>query len=108
MHSNTYKRRNKFSSIHSIKGDDFLLWDKAHEAPSKHCNFDSLWLGPYTMYEILGTNDFKLKTLDGEPLQFLVNGHHLKLFYARETSSLCTHVTTILFLGFIYLLSFQF
>jgi hypothetical protein len=32
-------------------GDDVILWDKAHEAPSKHCKFDSLWLGPYTIYE---------------------------------------------------------
>jgi hypothetical protein len=49
-------------------GDDVLLWDKAHKAPSKHCKFDSLWLGPYTIYEVLGTNAFRLKTLDGESL----------------------------------------
>jgi hypothetical protein len=63
-------------------GDDVLLWDKAHEAPSKHRKFDSLWLGPYTIYEVLGTNAFRLKTLDGEPLQFPVNGRHLKFFYS--------------------------
>ena len=71
-------------------GDDVLLWDKANEAPSKHHKFDSLLLGPYTIYEVLGTNAFRLKTLDGEPLQFPVNGHHLKFFYSRETLSSCT------------------
>jgi hypothetical protein len=71
-------------------GYDVLLWDKAHEAPSKHRKFDSLWLGPYTIYKVLGKNAFRLKTLDGEPLQFHVNGHHLKLFYSIETSSSCT------------------
>jgi len=49
-------------------GDDVILWDKAHEAPSKHHKFDSLWSVPYTIYKFLGTNAFKLKTLDGEPL----------------------------------------
>jgi hypothetical protein len=63
-------------------GDNVLLWDKAHEAPSKHHKFDSLWLSPYTIYEVLGTNAFILKTLDGKPLQFCMNGHHLKFFYS--------------------------
>jgi hypothetical protein len=52
-------------------GDDVLLWEKAHEAPSKHPNFYYLWLVPYTIYEVLGTNDFILKNLDGEPLNSL-------------------------------------
>jgi hypothetical protein len=30
-------------------GYDVLLWDKAHEAPSKHHKFHYLWLGPYTI-----------------------------------------------------------
>jgi hypothetical protein len=73
----------KISIIVNYKvGDDVLLWDKAHEAPSKHRKFDSLWLGPYRIYEVLGKNDFRLKTLDGEPLQFPVNGCHLKFFYS--------------------------
>jgi hypothetical protein len=63
-------------------GDDVLLSDKAHEAPSKYRKFDYLWLGPYKIYEVLGTNAFRLKTLDGKPLQFPVNGHHLKFFYS--------------------------
>jgi hypothetical protein len=62
-------------------GDDVFLWDKAHETTSKHQKFDPLWFGPYTIYNILGRNAFKLKTLDGELLQFPVNGHHFELFY---------------------------
>lgn len=58
-------------------GYNVLLWDKAHEGPYKHHKFDSWWLGPYTVHEVLWPNYFRLKTLDGEPLQYLVNRHHL-------------------------------
>jgi hypothetical protein len=63
-------------------GDNVLLWDKAHETPYKHHKFDSLWLGAYTIYEVLGKNASRLKTLDDEPLQFPVNGRHLNFFYS--------------------------
>jgi hypothetical protein len=63
-------------------GDHVLLWEEEHEAPYKHRKFYSLWLGPYTIYEVVGTNALILKSLSGEPLQFPVNGRHLKFFYS--------------------------
>lgn len=54
---------------------DFVLcWDKAHERKGGHDKFDKLWLGPFQIYEILGDNSFRLKTLTGEDVPFPING----------------------------------
>ena len=51
-----------------------LHWDKAHEKKGGHDKFDNLWKGPYQISKILGDIAFKLKTLIGKEVQFLVNG----------------------------------
>ena len=46
------------------KGDTVLLWDKRREKSGKHGKFDSLWLGPFIIYDIVGTNSFLLNNMD--------------------------------------------
>ena len=62
-------------------GDIVLLWDKRREKPGKHGKFDSLWLGPFVIRDVAGPNSFHLSHLDGEPMNLLVNGQQLKIFF---------------------------
>jgi hypothetical protein len=57
------------------------LWNKQNEKAGKHGKFESIWLGPYMIEDVVGTNSFYLIHLDGEKLPFPVNGKALKLFY---------------------------
>ena len=57
------------------KGDIVLLWDKRREKLGKHGKFDSLWLGPFIIYGVAGTNSFLLNNMDGERLTFPVMGN---------------------------------
>ena len=61
--------------------DLVLRWDKAHEKKGGHDKFDNLWKGPYQIFEILGDNAFKLKTLIGKEVQLPVNGKFLKHYF---------------------------
>jgi hypothetical protein len=60
-----------------LVGDTVFLWDKGREKPGKHGKFDSLWLGPYVIWEIEGPNSFHLSHLDGEPINIPMNGKQL-------------------------------
>lgn len=63
-------------------GDTVLLWDKRRQKPGKHGKFDSLWTGPFIIYDFFGANSFLLNNLDGEKLLLPVNGQFLKLFFS--------------------------
>jgi len=58
-----------------------LYWDKAHERKGEHGKFDKLWMGPYQIYEILGDNTYRLKSLTGEELPLPINGQFLKHYF---------------------------
>ena len=47
-------------------GDTVLRWDKRWEKPRKHGKFNSLWLGPYIIDEVAGTNSFYINDLERE------------------------------------------
>ena len=61
-----------------------MRWDKRREKPGKHGKFDSLWLGPYIIDEVAGTNYFYLNDLEGERLILPVNGFLLKMFFTKR------------------------
>ena len=42
--------------------------------------FDILWLGPYIIDEVAGTNSFYLNDLEGESLSLLLLSHELVFF----------------------------
>jgi hypothetical protein len=48
------------------KGKLVLLWNKAKENPSLHTKFEALWIGPYTIENILGYNSYLLKDMKGD------------------------------------------
>ena len=60
-----------------------MHWDKRWEKPGKHVKFDNLWLGPYIIDEVPGTNSFFLNDLEGEILSLPVNGFLLKMFFVE-------------------------
>jgi hypothetical protein len=63
------------------KGDIVLTWGKMREKPRKHGKFDKLCLHPCRIEDHTGVNSFFLGNLDGEKMQFPVNGQTLKMYY---------------------------
>ena len=55
--------------------------DKRREMPGLHGKFDSLWTGPYIIYELAGANSFYLNNMDGEKLVLPMNGRLLNIFF---------------------------
>ena len=52
--SNIKKSFDKFSRSTSLQvGDMVLLWDRKNEKRGKHKKFDSLWLRPYIIRDML-------------------------------------------------------
>jgi hypothetical protein len=48
----------------------------------KHTNFQQLWLGPYHIYENIGSITFILKTLEGEIEELHDNGQIIKKYFS--------------------------
>jgi hypothetical protein len=47
-----------------------------------HKKFESLWIGPYIIENILVVNAYMLKDMKGKMLMLLVNGKHFRSFFA--------------------------
>ena len=62
-------------------GDVVLLWDKNKEKPGNHGKLEKIWMGPYRVSRTVGKGSLWLETLDGEELEFLVNGLLLKHYF---------------------------
>jgi hypothetical protein len=60
---------NKAKERDFIEGDIMLLWDKRREKPGMHKKLDGLWTCPYKIMSHVGTNYFKLGTMEGEALK---------------------------------------
>jgi len=59
--------------------DLVLNWDAPRQDRGKHNKFDSLWIGPFKIYEVFSNDTYKLQDLEGEAVfNGLVNGHFLK------------------------------
>ena len=61
--------------------DLVLRWDTRREEKGKHGKFDPLWYGPYRIFEARSNNTFILEDLDGESVQWPVNGQYLKQYF---------------------------
>jgi hypothetical protein len=59
-----------------------LKWDKSNEMKGKHTKFQQLWLGPYQICEKMGSRTFRLKTLEGEVEELLLNGQIPKKIFS--------------------------
>ena len=59
------------------------IGDRRREDPGKHGKFDSLWLGPYQITDIVGPNAFHLSHLDGEKIPLPVNEKALKMYFSN-------------------------
>jgi hypothetical protein len=58
--------------------DKILLWDSTHAKRGRHSKFQKLWLGPFKIAFILGTNSYLLKDLEEQFFSYSTNGSHLK------------------------------
>ena len=47
-------------------GDWVLKWDAIRQDKGKHGKFNSLWIGPFVIAQVLKNNNFKLHSLEGE------------------------------------------
>jgi hypothetical protein len=64
------------------EGDLVLKWDKSNEMKGKHIKFHKLWLGPYQIHEKIRSGTFRLRTLEGDMEELLVNGQMLKRYFS--------------------------
>ena len=55
-----------------------LLWDSSHANRGRHSKFQKLWLGPFKIAFVLGTNSYILKDLHERLFSYSTNGSHLK------------------------------
>ena len=59
---------------------DMVLWDKIKAPKGMHKKFDTLWKGPFRIYQALENNSFKLAYEDGKVLPLTYNDQDLKLY----------------------------
>jgi hypothetical protein len=55
-----------------------LLCDSTHADRGRHSKFQKLWLGPFKIAFVLGTNSYILKELQERLFSYITNGSHLK------------------------------
>jgi hypothetical protein len=56
-----------------------LKWDAPRQERGKHNKFDSLWIRPFKISEVVLNNTYRLQDLEGEEVfSDPVNGHFLK------------------------------
>jgi hypothetical protein len=56
---------NKRAKSVDFKVDEkVLLWDSSHAERGRHTKFQKLWLGPFKIAYVLGTNSYLLKDMD--------------------------------------------
>jgi hypothetical protein len=68
-------------SVKTVKfkvNEKLLLWDSAHADRGRHSKFQTLWLGPFKITFVLGTNSYILKYLQEQLFSYSTNGSHLK------------------------------
>jgi len=64
------------------EGDMVLKWHKANELKGRHTKFKNLWQGPYMIHQQIRPGTFKLRTLDGDKEELLINGQILKRYFS--------------------------
>jgi hypothetical protein len=82
---NVMKYFNK--SVKTVKfkvNEKVLLWDLAHVDRGRHSKFQKLWLGPFKIAFVLGTNSYILKYVQERLFSYNTNGSHLK-YYVEPT-----------------------
>jgi hypothetical protein len=57
-----FKKREK--TVEFKIDDKVSLWDSAHDERGRHSKFQKLWLGPFKITSILGTNSYLLEDMD--------------------------------------------
>jgi hypothetical protein len=68
-------------SVKTVKfkvNEKVFLWDSTHADRRRHSKFQKLWLGPFKIAFVLGTNSYILKYLQERLFSYNTNGSHLK------------------------------
>jgi transposase InsO family protein len=68
-------------SVKDVKfkvNEKVLLWDSAHVDRRRNSKFQKLWLGPFKIAFVLGTNSYILKDFQERFFSYTTNGSHLK------------------------------
>lgn len=74
---------NQYACDRNFKeGDKVWLWDSHHEDKGKYGKFDSLWLGPYEIFEKVVEHTYTLCDGDSYVLPIPYNIIHLKKFFS--------------------------
>jgi hypothetical protein len=74
-----YFDKNEKSKTFEV-GQQVLLWDSAHVEKGKHSKFQKLWIGPYKIVVVLGSNSYTLKDEYNRIFSYPMNDIHIKHF----------------------------
>ena len=83
----SYKKKLKESFDKKVKkytfsiDDAVLKWDERNDEKCKHGKFNNLWLGSFTIINILGNNTFVLQNMNGDEVAGPLNWLFLKHFH---------------------------
>jgi hypothetical protein len=59
-----------------------LKWDAPKKDKGKQGKFESLWVGPFKIYEVFSNNTYRLQDLEGEEVfNSPLNGLFLKKYF---------------------------
>jgi hypothetical protein len=63
-------------------GDLVLKWDSYRQDKGKNGKFDTLWIGPFIITQVLQNNNFLLQNMEGnEVFGGPFNGNFLKTYF---------------------------
>jgi hypothetical protein len=65
-------------SIRFKVNEKVFLWDSSHVDRGRHSKFQKLWLGPFKISFVLGTNYYIIKDLEERLFSYSTYGSHLK------------------------------
>jgi hypothetical protein len=86
----------KWAKTVEFKIDEkFLLWDSTHAERGRNYKFQKLWIVPFKIAYIIGTNSYLLKDMDERRFSYSTNGSHLK-HYAEPAWSLTRYCVNMI------------
>lgn len=62
--------------------DVVLQWNAKGHDKGKHKKFESLWIGPFVVYDVNGKDSYFLKSINDEVQEFPVHGQFLKHYFS--------------------------
>ena len=90
---NIKKKQERMKKYHGKISDKLRIGDKVllfrnQLQGNLSAKLEEKWTGPYYIHEVLGANNYKLRTLEGRLVKNTVHGERLKLYWEQALEPL--------------------